>query len=312
MADLELENQNPAERTTELVATPADLGPNQLMDFVGGNILEVKPGSSFAGSQHSNFGGIFARGIGRGSGVWGYGRIGVTGHSEEDAGVEGRGLNAGVRGRTEGQAATGIGVHGISDGGGTGVVGEAATGVRGTGTIGVTGTGTGGPGVSGTSDTFPGGDFLSTGGSGVRGTSTAGRGGNFASTSGPGVTGTSDTGRGGDFVSTGGSGVRGRSTTGRGGDFASTSGAGVTGTSGTGRGGEFGSTSAAQIRLSPVEGTDPVAVVGGLGGQAGDLLALVTGPSPGHGPVPPTPEVATLWFCTGRGDGITAQWVQIA
>ncbi|WP_211588833.1 hypothetical protein [Allorhizocola rhizosphaerae] len=74
---MELEAQNPAEKTTELVATPHDLGPNKLMDFDGGNILEVKPGTTLLNGKSSNFSGIFAMGMGTGSGVLGVGSVGI-------------------------------------------------------------------------------------------------------------------------------------------------------------------------------------------------------------------------------------------
>jgi hypothetical protein len=117
MADLELEHttSNTAEQRTWLIATPHDLGPGHLMDFVGENILEVKPGTSLVNSPHSNFGGFFARGSQRGVGVIGQGtnNAGVYGWATNSAGVVGEARNA-----------NGSGVYGRNDGG-TGVTGES-------------------------------------------------------------------------------------------------------------------------------------------------------------------------------------------
>jgi hypothetical protein len=187
MADLELEKQNTAEVRTELIATPHDLGPNQLKDFVGDNILEVKPGTTLLNSRHSNFGGIFARGVGtgvgvlgeatnnagvhgrssNGVGVWGHGggeREGVLGDSQDNAGVRGVSTNShGVRG--EGQtgvvgtsSATGFsGVSGTHTGQGYGVVGDGAgasnAGVLGRNSTGHGVRGEGSPGVVGINST---------------------------------------------------------------------------------------------------------------------------------------------------------------
>jgi len=135
MADLELEHTgNTAEQRTWLIATPHDLGPGSLMNFVGENILEVKPGTTLLNSQHSNFGGFFARGSQRG--------VGVTGQGTNNAGVYGWSTNsAGVVGQASNQS--GPGVLGRNSGG-EGVRGEGSTqaevaGVRGTGKTGVWG-----------------------------------------------------------------------------------------------------------------------------------------------------------------------------
>src|SRR5215207_8008289 len=106
MADLELESTgNTAERHTWLIATPHDLGPDHLKDFVGQYILEVRPGSTLVNSQHSTFGGIFARGSLSG--------VGVLGEGTKNAGVHGRSSN-------------GVGVWGHGDGAREGVLGDSA------------------------------------------------------------------------------------------------------------------------------------------------------------------------------------------
>ena len=136
MAGLELEHttSNTAEQRTWLIATPHDLGPGHLMDFVGENILEVKPGTTLLNSQHSNFGGIFARGSLNG--------VGVVGQGTNNAGVYGAATNsAGVVGQASNH--NGPGVLGRNSGG-EGVRGEGSTqaevaGVRGLGKTGVWG-----------------------------------------------------------------------------------------------------------------------------------------------------------------------------
>jgi hypothetical protein len=204
MADLALEHiGNTAEQRTWLIATPHNLGPDHLMDFVGENILEVKPGTSLVNSQHSNFGGIFARGSRSGVGVVGQGtnNAGVYGWATNASGVVGEARNtngAGVLGRNDG----GTGVHGQSRqlgysgvygqhlGSGYGVVGDGAgsafagvlgrnaspegAGVRGEGGDdhnGVLGTANNGTGVRGFSRSWMAVIGISETGTGVRGQS---------------------------------------------------------------------------------------------------------------------------------------------
>ena len=141
MADLELEAQNTAELRTELIATPHDRGPDQLKDFVGKNILEVKPGTTLLNSRHSNFGGIYARGVGDGVGVLGEAtnNVGVHGRSSNGVGVWGHGGTGkeGVLGDATGPGIAGVrGVnstgHGVRGEGESGVVGiSSATGYSG-------------------------------------------------------------------------------------------------------------------------------------------------------------------------------------
>ncbi len=88
MSDLSLEDQNWAERQTELIAVPADLGPNQLKRFAGGIVLQIKPGFPSNGNFHALQGVAGGWGIGIvGEGTTGYG---VRGHSVSNAGVVGR------------------------------------------------------------------------------------------------------------------------------------------------------------------------------------------------------------------------------
>jgi len=200
MADLELEAQNTAELRTELIATPHDRGPDQLKDFVGKNILEVKPGTTLLNSRHSNFGGIYARGVGDGVGVLGEAtnNVGVHGRSSNGVGVWGHGGTgkegvlgdatgpgiAGVRGvnstghgvRGEGESgvvgtssATGFsGVSGVHTGLGYGVVGDGA----GPGNAGVLGRNSAGHGVRGEGESGVVGTSSATGFSGVSGVHT--------------------------------------------------------------------------------------------------------------------------------------------
>ena len=137
MSDLELEEGNTAEKQTDLVATPHDLGPDHLMDFVGKHILEIKPGTTLLASDgvnKNNFGGVFARGVGTGFGVHG---VSSRGH-----GVRGDGA-VGVAGTTN---VTGNGaVYGAHQGtDGFGVVGDAG----GSNAAGVLGRNTSGSGMA--------------------------------------------------------------------------------------------------------------------------------------------------------------------
>jgi hypothetical protein len=163
MANLELEHttSNTAEQRTWLIATPHDLGPSHLMDFVGEYILEVKPGTTLLNSQHSTFAGLFARGSLKGIGVVGQGtnNAGVYGVSTNSTGVLGQGSTqaevAGVRGIGKtgvwgSSSATGYsGVYGQHTGSsGFGVVGDGK-GADGAGVLGRNPTRQGGAGVRG-------------------------------------------------------------------------------------------------------------------------------------------------------------------
>jgi hypothetical protein len=53
MADLELEDFNEAERKTELIATNADLGPNQVKRFADSVVLLIRPTVPSAGNFHA-------------------------------------------------------------------------------------------------------------------------------------------------------------------------------------------------------------------------------------------------------------------
>ena len=53
MSDLSLEDQNFAERQTELIAENADLGPNQLKRFPNGIVLQIKPAAQSRGDFHA-------------------------------------------------------------------------------------------------------------------------------------------------------------------------------------------------------------------------------------------------------------------
>jgi hypothetical protein len=124
MADLELEDFNEAERKTELIATNADLGPNQLKRFADSVVLLIRPTVPSAGNFHA------LRGIagGSGSGLIGEGRSGngVRGSSQSNAGVFGDSQsNIGVFGRG---GTLGYGVLGRSRGN-AGVVGRSDVGV---------------------------------------------------------------------------------------------------------------------------------------------------------------------------------------
>src|SRR5262245_3378507 len=88
MSDLELEDQNEAERKTELIATNADLGPNHLKRFADAVVLLIRPTSP----SNGNFNAL--QGI---AGGWGSGLVGdatsghgVRGTSQSNAGVVGR------------------------------------------------------------------------------------------------------------------------------------------------------------------------------------------------------------------------------
>jgi len=215
MGDLELETQNTVEIDTQLIATPHDLGPGQLKDFKGGWIFEVKPGTTLLNSQHSTFGGIFARGSQAGPGL--------IGEGTNNVGVHGRSSN-------------GVGVWGHSSGGHVGVLGDSPdeAGVHGTSTSGpgVRGTSTSGPGVTGTSTEGPGVSGTSAGGPGVRGVSSGTAlllppGVEGQSDNGTGVIGRSNTREGVVGVSMTGVGVHGESDSNTGVNARSNSGIGV-------------------------------------------------------------------------------------
>ena len=114
MGDLSLEDSNDAERATELVATNADLGPNQLKRFADGIVFQIRPAVPSNGNFHA------LKGIagGSGSGLLGEARsgngvrgtslsaAGVAGTSQDSVGVFGRGnaLGYGVLGQGTGNA----------------------------------------------------------------------------------------------------------------------------------------------------------------------------------------------------------------
>src|SRR5215831_12328480 len=115
MSDLSLEDQNTAERQTELIATgPSD--PNSLgREFTGGVVLQVKPGEGTVG----DFDGINGIASGTGNGVRGDAHStgsGVLGTSDAAKGfafgVSGSAVSpdgAGVSGRNDfGTAVTGF------------------------------------------------------------------------------------------------------------------------------------------------------------------------------------------------------------
>src|SRR6266702_4683029 len=121
MSDLTLEEGNTAEKMTELVATPHNLGPNHLMDFVGAHILEIKPGTTLlqgGAPGRNNFGGIFGRGVGDGVGVHGFSSSGHGVRGEGEIGVFGTSSTPG--------AAAVFGSNIVA--GGFGVVGQAGGG----------------------------------------------------------------------------------------------------------------------------------------------------------------------------------------
>ncbi len=131
MSDLVLEDQNTAERQTELIATNADLGPDELKKFPDGVILQVKPGAQTAGSFDGINGiaggagrGVVGQGAGEGAGVAGFSRAGDGINGTSDAvGKSGVfGFNSqntdiafGVFGRCDSPA--GAGVSGRNDNG---------------------------------------------------------------------------------------------------------------------------------------------------------------------------------------------------
>jgi hypothetical protein len=64
MSDLELEEQNKAERKTELIAIAADLGPNQLMRCADSIVLLIRPELPNNGHYHALKGIAGGRGTG--------------------------------------------------------------------------------------------------------------------------------------------------------------------------------------------------------------------------------------------------------
>jgi hypothetical protein len=120
MSDLELEEQNKAERKTELIAIAADLGPNQLMRFADSIVLLIRPELPNNGHYHA------LKGIagGRGTGLVGEATTGhgVRGTSQSSVGVSGAASgSAGVWGAAQ----NGTGVIGDSQSG-SGVIGPHA------------------------------------------------------------------------------------------------------------------------------------------------------------------------------------------
>jgi hypothetical protein len=285
MTDLELEAGNTAEKVTSIVATPGDLGDDQLMDFSGPNILEVKPGTTLLNGNHSNFGGLFAMGLGTGPGVFGVGAVGIRGKQPDGAdgtGVLGEG-EIGVHGKTptslSGVAVLGEGFVGVVGkslpGGGQGVLGEGMVGVKGRGEdLGVVGEGL----------------------TGVRGRSTDTDPSNPDSI---GVVGE------GGFCGVKAMGEK------TGVEASGLAGPGIRAYSSSDRGGRFISLRSAQIQLVPHEPhpNGPDYHPKELGGKAemGDLVVLQ------HVNVGEEEAVqASLWFCRHPGVGSAAEWVQLA
>ena len=64
MSDLSLEDQNEAERQTELIATNADLGRNQLKRFANAIVLLIRPASPSNGNFHALQGVAGGHGVG--------------------------------------------------------------------------------------------------------------------------------------------------------------------------------------------------------------------------------------------------------
>jgi hypothetical protein len=133
MSDLQLEKSNNAEEATFLFATPHDLGPDRLEDFVGSFILQVVPDNSLRdnnGAGSNNFGGIVGQGVGTGVGLRGIssGGPGVQGQSENGNGVLGEG-RFGVVGNGSGRDSAGV--QGNHSDIGAGVWGQGSPGVNG-------------------------------------------------------------------------------------------------------------------------------------------------------------------------------------
>jgi hypothetical protein len=289
MTDLELEAGNTAEKVTSIVAVPGDLGDDQLMDFSGPNILEVKPGTTLLNGNHSNFGGLFAMGLGTGPGVFGVGAVGIRGKQPDGAdgtGVLGEG-EIGVHGKTptslSGVAVLGEGFVGVVGkslpGGGQGVLGEGMVGVKGRGEdLGVVGEGL----------------------TGVRGRSTDTDPSNQDSIGVVGEGGFCGVKAMGDNTGVEASGLAGP---------------GIRAYSSSDRGGRFTSLRRAQIQLVPHETQHPNGPTHGpthpsrLEGKAemGDMVVLKH-VSEGEEEF----AHASLWFCRRPGVGSAAEWEQLA
>ncbi len=154
MSDLQLASLNKAGQTTTLEAVttnddqPVSDESGTLQDFFGSFVLEVRAAQDLYVSQtapspfgptKNNFGGIWASGVGIGTGV--------IGSSQSGQGVQGAG-SIGVQGVGRGQDA--LGVHGvILEGSGVGVLGEGNPGVSGISAVSAGVQGEGMPGVLG-------------------------------------------------------------------------------------------------------------------------------------------------------------------
>lgn len=275
--NLRLGEHNNAETATHLIGRRHNYDTTNPTNFSGNHILEVKPNPELLNQPSVNHGGIFAMGVGAGTGVLAVGEIGVKGESA----TVGKGI--GVLGKGD------VGVRG--DGGSSGVHGEGITGVYGKSNFGDGVKGEGATGVTATG--------LSTG------VDARGPIGVYAEG------GDQDGGRGVDAsgyvgVQAGGkrTGVQANGATGV--WTKGTDGPGINAGSTTNRGGLFGADVTAQIRLAPtLELANPSAL--STPAEAGDLLALLHRRGE-EGEV----FTSSLWFCTRGGDPGTASWTQLA